>query len=78
VNLVAHHTPSQRSWFQALSARFAPLPDDSALVCGVIARGRRTLHRVVVVTPLPQLWLEDDEDTECQHRGLSPLPSEMT
>jgi hypothetical protein len=78
VNNVAVHTPSPRLWWQTLSARFAPAPGDSALVCGVIARGRRTLHHVVVLTPLPQLWLDDededdDEDTECQHRDVPAL-----
>jgi hypothetical protein len=66
---------------QAISARFARDPRDSALVCSVIARGRRTLHGVVVLTPLPQLWLDDDaedEDTECQHRDPTPLLSEMS
>lgn len=59
-----HRIPSKRSWLHALSGRFTPPAQDSALVSTVISRGRRTLHGVVVLTPLPRLWDEDEEDDD--------------
>lgn len=56
------HTPSRPSWFQTPASRLAPPRADSALVSGVVARGRRAVHGVLFFTLLPQLWFQDDDD----------------
>jgi hypothetical protein len=60
VNTIAY-TPSKPSWLHVLSGRLEMPSGDSVLVRRMVARGRRTVHRVVVLTPMPQLWFRDDD-----------------